>query len=155
MFGALINAIPVDLDGNYDPNGDDVAMRTSQLYKEGSWEEVEPFVYFGEMTQAPADLPALEIDQNYVHPGTLAVCFAFASIGMLMALVFAAWTAHERKSFVVKASQPIFMGLICLGSLILASSIIPLGIDPGLMSVEASSRACVSDHFTACFSLCV
>lgn len=67
-----------------------------------------------------------------------------ASLVVVSALGFLVWTWCVRKSFVVRASQPVFLSLICIGALILGSSIVPLGLDDEDVSEEAASRACMA-----------
>lgn len=63
---------------------------------------------------------------------------AAASVG------FAVWTYVNRKDRVVKASQPMFLGLICLGTFITACSIIPLSIDDSIASQRGCDIACMA-----------
>jgi len=55
-----------------------------------------------------------------------------------------AWVAWKRNAKVVNASQPFFLGLICLGTLIMGSSIIPMGIDDSIASQRGCSTACMA-----------
>ena len=141
---SLSNSIPTNSNGRFDTKGANVARRISHVFTDGKWTEMNSYVYYDGTANAPADLPLLDINFNYLYPAIYAIGFTLAGVGILMALAFSLWTAKNKTTFVVKVSQPIFMQLICFGSMILASSIIPLGFDPGLVSVEASSRACMA-----------
>jgi gamma-aminobutyric acid type B receptor len=59
-------------------------------------------------------------------------------------LISAILVLKHRKTHIVRASQPFFLVLISLGAGILGSSIIPMGIDDGIASVEVCSRACMA-----------
>lgn len=66
------------------------------------------------------------------------------SLVFLSSLVFGLWTVKYRKSHIVRASQPFFLVMLCTGTIILGSTIIPLGIDDYTHSVSACSKACMS-----------
>ena len=62
---------------------------------------------------------------------------------MVLSILFTVWTIGCRKYHIVKASQPIFLVMICFGVVVLASSIFPLGIDDGIASESACNAACM------------
>jgi len=61
-----------------------------------------------------------------------------------LAIYFYAWTLKYRKHRILRASQPMFMQLICLGVFIMALTIIPLSIDDSIASPEGCSIACMA-----------
>ena len=81
---------------------------------------------------------------NRLGRGIRAYGFSVASVTMAVAIVFAGWSYTNRTSSVVKASQPFFLILICLGVFVLASSVFPMAIDDGFASQEACDRACMA-----------
>jgi len=98
------------------------------------------------------------VDYNYLPIGIRSVGFAFVAVAMVCALSCGVWTQVYSKDRVVIASQPFFLGLICCGCLIMASSIVPLSIDDGIVHADGCSIACMafpwllSIGFTATFS---
>lgn len=83
------------------------------------------------------------VDYNYltsIRPAGLAMC----AIAMALAVACGVWTQLHRKHRVVIASQPFFLGIICIGCLIMASSIIPLSFDDSIASTEGCSIACMA-----------
>lgn len=68
------------------------------------------------------------------------------------------WHAYRKSSPVVKASQPFFLIMICVGTAVLSTAIVPFGIDDSRYSNQTCSRACmsipwlVSTGFTIAFS---
>ena len=144
QYFSLQNYIPANENGEYDANGANVVGRVSQFYDGNEWTELEPYIFSDGTSTPPPDLPSLEVDHNYYHTAALVFGFLFAAVGILLALSFAGWTYKCRTSFVVKVSQPVFLLLICSGCLVLASSIIPLGMDPSIVSIEGASRACIA-----------
>ena len=94
-----------------------------------------------EILSVPQVLPEVNVDMNYI--GRLAIVgytlFALLATG---SLGFAAWTFVNRNTRVVRASQPIFLGTICLGTFILGSTIIPMTIDDEETSHWGCNLAC-------------
>lgn len=78
--------------------------------------------------QVPLILPPLTVDEN--RTGGLAIVgYILFGLVTVTAFGFIGWTYHSRKLHAVKASQPIFLIMVALGVLIMASSIIPLSFD--------------------------
>ena len=61
---------------------------------------------------------------------------------MLLFLMFLFWTEKNQKQRVVRASQPLFLRVICAGVIIFASAIVPLNIDDRIASIHGCSIAC-------------
>ena len=67
----------------------------------------------------------------------------------LVSIIFAAcigalgWMYTKRLVIVVKASQPFFLCLICLGTMVMGSSIITMGVDDSIASTAGCSAACM------------
>lgn len=68
----------------------------------------------------------------------------------LMAIIMASaigatvWVVVNRNTSVVKASQPPFLYLICLGTVVMGSSILTMGIDDSVASQRGCSMACMA-----------
>jgi len=82
--------------------------------------------------------------------------YALMAIIFLFSLGSGAWTAWKRDVRVVKASQPEFLALICVGTLIMGSSIVPLGIDDSVASQRGCDIACMATPWLIAigFSIC-
>jgi len=96
-------------------------------------------------------------DKNFltqIRPAGLALC----GIAMFGSIFFLAWCWYYRNNMVVRKSQPFFLQMICIGTCIMASSIIPLGIDDSVAQQPTLNRACnlvpwlFSIGFTTAFS---
>jgi len=61
-----------------------------------------------------------------------------------LAITLSIWTFVFRKDRVVKASQPMFLQLICFGTFIMATAIVPLSIDDGIASQRGCDIACMA-----------
>ncbi len=57
---------------------------------------------------------------------------------------FTVWTKKKEKLGIVRAAQPIFLYIIAIGTLLMGCAIIPLSLDPGVVSMEGASIACMS-----------
>jgi hypothetical protein len=97
-----------------------------------------------EQYQKLLNVYTVDYSTNQLGTGIRAYGFAIASLTMVTAVGFAVWAYAHRTSPVVRASQPFFLILICVGVFVLASSIFPLAIDDGFASQEACDRACMS-----------
>ena len=109
-------------------------------------EQIEEYIWgtsFMEVLLFPLELPPVNMDNNYI--GRLAILgyvlfglIAFASIGLCL------WVYVKRNNRIVRASQPMFLGMICFGVLIMASTMIPLTVDDQYYSQRATDIACRS-----------
>lgn len=93
-----------------------------------SWVAIEgvPFLYSDGTTKPPLFLPPLEVYQ--IEDYAYITGFVLSSICLSLAIGFGIWTSVRRKSKVVRASQPIFLGMLCAGAFVLASTMIPLSL---------------------------
>ena len=90
----------------------------------------------------------VEVNEHLVSQELLTFGYVIVSINFLLAISFAAWTVHFRKDPVVQIGQKEFLLLICAGSIISSSSIIPLSFQAGTSEdTTAVSRACTSIPF--------
>mmetsp|Transcript_32071 Transcript_32071/g.59275 ORF Transcript_32071/g.59275 Transcript_32071/m.59275 type:complete len:1074 (+) Transcript_32071:111-3332(+) len=76
--------------------------------------------------------------------------WSLMALAVGLAGFFFAWTYKHRQHRVLKASQPMFMQLICIGTFIMALSIIPLSIDDSIASPEVCSKACMAVPWLVC-----
>jgi hypothetical protein len=80
---------------------------------------------------------------NYLG-GFFYVGVAFAAIVFLTSLCFTVFVFINRNRHVIKVMQPVFLLTICLGVTIMASAMIPMGIDDGLVSDRGVDIVCMS-----------
>ena len=116
----------------------------TDLFQEGEWIDIQDFVFNDGTSTIPSDLPPADAEPNHLSPGLRIAGLCLAGIAMALSIGFACWTTIHRESKVVKASQPIFLNLICAGVCIMSSSIIPWSIDTGVASVAGCDIACVA-----------
>ncbi|KAL3916135.1 MAG: hypothetical protein SGILL_005318, partial [Bacillariaceae sp.] len=105
----LINFVP---DGMVSNNGT-VRLKpvNSNLFADGQWETLQPYVYNDGTTEQPLDIPPLEFEANHVNVATRAIALVFCGISIVTALYFVYWTWYKRNTRIIKASQPMFLYL--------------------------------------------
>jgi ABC-type sugar transport system substrate-binding protein len=109
-------------------------------------EDVQEKIYgtsFMEVLLFPLELPPLVVDMNYLGYLVILGYFMFGLI-VICSIAFATWTFINKDTRVVRASQPMFLGMICCGTLIMAASIIPLTVDDQRYSERGADIACMS-----------
>lgn len=67
-----------------------------------------------------------------------------AVISMSLSVITMIGIWYFRKTAVVRKSQPLFLNMICIGTFLMAATIIPLSIDDSIASEEACTRACMA-----------
>jgi len=88
-----------------------------------------------------------EEDKTYINSSLAIFGYVLFSIQCLLSIICGLWTAYYRKRKVVKASQPLFLGLVCLGVFVMNCSILPIGVqgnyrdDPSISKVDAACMA--------------
>jgi len=114
----------------------------SRIYRDGSWEKLTPYIFNDGSEAIPADLPMLTTDHNHLNNALRITGLIMFALVALLSIGFASWTVLKRTTYVIKVSQPFFLLIICFGTLILGSAIVPLSIDKGIASQAASDGAC-------------
>lgn len=80
------------------------------------------------------------------------VGLAFVGLIILLSLGFIGWTLCHRGVQIVRASQPFFLITICVGTIIMATTIIPLSLDDGVLHEEGG---CVDCECPDCDKACM
>lgn len=90
-----------------------------------SVEILQPFVYADSTTEQPPCFAPLNEQLNLVSTGACVAGRIVSSLVMMASVGWFVWTMVNRKKDVVRASQPIFLGQLCVGTFVMASAIIP------------------------------
>lgn len=93
-------------------------------------------------TVAPSPSAAV-VDENLIRPGIRGFVLTLTGITALATVLVAEWLRRHRKKGIVLSHQPIFLYTICAGLFIWESSVIPLSLDDGIVSVRACDVACI------------
>jgi hypothetical protein len=96
-----------------------------------------------EILRVPLVLPLLKVDQNYLGNLKIIAYVFFAAIAVSSLLVMG-WVAWNRKTRVVRVSQPFFLHMIAFGTLTMGSTLIPLSMDDEHGNQRAADIACMS-----------
>lgn len=87
----------------------------------------------------------VEYSENLVPSGMLIFGLFIVGVNFLLAIIFASWTWVFKNDPVVKLGQKDFLLMICAGSFLSSSSIIPLSFQAGLFEdTTAASSACMA-----------
>ncbi|CAB9505002.1 Gamma-aminobutyric acid (GABA) B receptor [Seminavis robusta] len=90
---------------------------------------------------APPSIPDQEIDMNKIPLHFQLLAWTVAFIVMLLATALGVWTIVKRNTASVRVRQPMFLSMCCVGTCLLASSIIPMGLQE---PTENLGAACMS-----------
>ena len=126
-------------------NGDDEMVgfesTVTHLYTPGvmgggdveDWEVVGTYLFKGgktrEQLRDQPDLPPVNMTFNQANKGVQMLAFILAVSITVGTVGFSAWTCRNSSSRIVRASQPFFLHLLCLGVAILGLSIVPIGFE--------------------------
>ena len=153
----LGNAITDNLGNTEDGNNSMVSFDSyiTHVFRNGSWVELEQFVFNDNSTVSFEDLPPVDVSQNYLMRGLHIGTLVMAAIVILLGMLFGVWTKRNEKCRVVRASQPIFLYLICFGVIILGSAMIPLSVDNNIATMEGCTIACNSITWLSCLGFSI
>jgi 7 transmembrane sweet-taste receptor of 3 GCPR/Receptor family ligand binding region len=120
----------------------------TNYYKNGEWQPIpngKSFCYADGTSTPPENLPPIDENMNMI--GSIARTISYILIGVIVFCSCCAilWVICCRNEPVVRASQPLFLYMVALGSLIMAVSIIPLSLEEPV-SIEILNMACIA-HF--------
>ncbi|KAK9876297.1 hypothetical protein WA026_012595 [Henosepilachna vigintioctopunctata] len=103
----------------------------------------------------PKDRTLLIIEHTRVNKTVYAILASLAVCGIIMASVFLAFNIKYRNQRYIKMSSPQLNNLIIIGCMLTYTSIVFLGLDSGLSSIEAFPYICTARAWTlmAGFSL--
>lgn len=105
--------------------------------------ELVPFVFYDGTTTVPQALPKYEESLNLIGKDVRIFGWVLASFVILMAIGFGIFTYKYRNKNLVRSSQPIFLGMMCTGCVILASTVIPMSMQEPL-SQDSLDSWCMS-----------
>ncbi|KAG7373875.1 7 transmembrane sweet-taste receptor of 3 GCPR [Nitzschia inconspicua] len=108
---------------------------------------------FNHGTGLPQSIPSAPDPLVYISNGMQAFAYVLYSILILLTLGCVSWTWCCRKTRVVMASQPFFLNLICVGIVLVASTIVPMVIDHQSYSLSGNSVSCNATIWLAALGL--
>jgi ABC-type glycerol-3-phosphate transport system substrate-binding protein len=120
----------------YDARG--LGMPTSMMYQKsiGSFEPE----------------PSSDLYIGWVARG---IGWGLGGLSCLVSLYLAFWVMRYRNERVIRASQPIFLLMICFGTLVMASSIFPFGMEDDIASYQACTVSCMAGLWLFCIGFAI
>jgi hypothetical protein len=107
--------------------------------------------YYADGRTVPPDLLRDPPEQNYLSTPARGVGFAVMALALLTSAVTILWVFSHREHRVVKAAQPYFLYVICLGSGVSVSAVLPLSFDEGKgWSAQQLGSACMAVPWLFC-----
>lgn len=106
-------------------------------------EVLSPFVYAENTLKPPLSLSHVTVDLNLIGEGFRIIGWTLAGIVILVSIGFGCWTYQYRNKNVIRVAQPTFLGLLCLGTILMALTFIPMSFQEP-MSEDVLNRACMA-----------
>jgi 7 transmembrane sweet-taste receptor of 3 GCPR len=104
-----------------------------------------PFYFAGNQTVAPSPLPPVDFEYNYIGTTARALGYCLMAMAVITALLSGVWTVIHFSTPVVQSSHPLFLAMIIVGTVVMASTIIPLSMEETTVdSVDGLDVACMS-----------
>jgi 7 transmembrane sweet-taste receptor of 3 GCPR len=116
----------------------------TNYYKNG-WKAIDErvYVYANGGTVTPDSLPPPDLQMNYISSTGRAVGYTLMALVALGSFAAFGWLFWYRREPVVRASQALFLSMIAFGSLVMASSIVPLSFEEP-MPESSLDAACMA-----------
>jgi hypothetical protein len=116
----------------------------TDVFQQGTWESLESYTFNDGTNDIQKDLPVLNTQQNFFNRGLRIGTWTMFVIVMLLSIGCSLWTLKFHKARVVRASQPLFLQMICAGVVIFAIAMPVNMIDNSVASMRGCDIACNS-----------
>lgn len=83
---------------------------------------LRPLVYKSGSTVPPPDLAPFAVNTDDIPVGVQVFCLFLTAFSLLFAIACGVWVVHKRNLPAVRASQPVFLGILSVGTFLLAFS---------------------------------
>lgn len=87
----------------------------------------------------------------YIGRASRVIGWSFGGFSCFCSLLFAFWVWRNKRSSVVLSSQPMFLNLICLGTLLMAGCIFLFGVEDDIASTAVTSGSCMGSMWLYSF----
>jgi hypothetical protein len=156
-FHVVSNILPIDETANTTTfRGTPLTVFDTAAQQWMRYDASQDFVFADGSTTPPSQIPALDADHHYISTPVRAVVLTLSAMAMALSIGFfiycCLWHKHHR---VIRASQPLFLGMICAGTLLMASSIIPASIDDSIASPKGCGSACIAQFWLFPIGFCL
>ena len=141
VFG-VYNVRPGKLDKDSGTRGYEEIL--TNIDKDSEWEDLGDFLFFDGTSDPPMTLRTV-FEENYLPRSLMIFGLVMMSIALLIALGSGIWVIRNRRRSIVRAAQPEFIHCICIGSSLVALSIIFISFDESYgWSKDQLSAACAT-----------
>lgn len=115
------------------------------VYTNGNWSTIENrnFIYSGGGTETPRSLPDPDVEENFIGTTGRSIGYTLLGIVVVLSLTALAWLIWFRNQRVVRSSQPLFLLMVCMGAIMMASTIIPLSFEETVTDETGLNAACM------------
>lgn len=138
----VYNVRPGKLDQDSGTRGYEEVL--TNIDKGNGWEDLEDFVFFDGTSDQPMPLRTV-FEENYLPRSLMIFGLVMMSIALLIALGSGIWVIRNRRKSIVRAAQPEFLHCICIGSSLVALSMIFISFDESYgWSTDQLSTACAT-----------
>jgi hypothetical protein len=143
-----------NLIAEYDEVGDIVTITTHKsqqiTIQNESIEVLREFVFFDGNTTPPLGQPLPKENLNLVSDGVRSICWVLSGTVILLSVYCIVCTIRRRKRPIMRASQPIFLVMLCTGTFLMSCSIIPATLQEPV-SERVLDVACMLDMYLFSF----
>eukprot|EP00567_Pseudictyota_dubia_P003457 CAMPEP_0197438754 /NCGR_PEP_ID=MMETSP1175-20131217/5665_1 /TAXON_ID=1003142 /ORGANISM="Triceratium dubium, Strain CCMP147" /LENGTH=980 /DNA_ID=CAMNT_0042968549 /DNA_START=108 /DNA_END=3050 /DNA_ORIENTATION=- len=107
------------------------------------WRSIEPFIFSDGSTEPPAVLPDLIKSVDIVGHGAQIFGYVLSFIAIGLSNGFGLWSFFNRDNIIVLSSQPLFLGMLCVGALLIGVAIIPMSMQEEISQSWGGDAACM------------
>jgi len=125
----------------------------THIFQNGEWTSLLPVTFYDGTSDIPPYLPEITVEDNLYAKSLQIVALVLCGLILILSIAFSTWTHVNRKKRVCKASQPLFLHIICAGTFILGISILPLCIDGEVTGTYGSDAACMAFPWLVCIGV--
>mmetsp|Transcript_3749 Transcript_3749/g.9815 ORF Transcript_3749/g.9815 Transcript_3749/m.9815 type:complete len:1053 (-) Transcript_3749:498-3656(-) len=141
------------IDGNYSDDRRNVAARAAltsldamiSMYDSRTPHTRQPtFMSYKLSLGVSSPTSASDLYIGWVARG---IIWILAGLSCLVSVCFALWVWTYQHERVVRASQPVFLYLVCAGTFVMALSVFTLGVEDDIASYEFTSATCMASYW--------
>jgi len=120
------------------------SSQVTHVFQDSKWINTEyQYIYNDGTTEIPPSLPsAAALDQHHLSLALKRLCKSMGALIMIASIGLGIWTYINKNHRVIRASQPLFLNCLLVGTFLMGSSIIPLTIDDQNTSQNGCVIAC-------------
>ena len=130
---------------NYVPSNNTTMFQgtVTHVFRGGEWTQTQDYVWNDGSTTPPVDIPPVKLDMQHLALPARILIMILGAVVVCLSVGFAWWTHRNSHTCrVVQASQPFFLQLVNVGTLLMGGSIFTLAIDDKIASDRGCTISC-------------